>query len=66
MALLDRTAQLKDLMAEHDLKAKDVAELLSRSVHTVRCWRCQWDARVIPEHTLIALRAKLAEQVASA
>jgi hypothetical protein len=66
LRLSDRTEQLKDLMAEHDLSAADVGELLSRSVQTVRCWRCQWDARTIPAHTLLALRVLIAERNASA
>jgi hypothetical protein len=56
----DRTEQLKKLMADHKLSAEDVGELLTRSPQTVRCWRCQWDARTIPVHTLAVLEMKLA------
>lgn len=57
--MTNRTEQLKQLMADHDLTAEKVAQLLNRSTMTVRIWRCKFDGRVIPEHALELLKAKV-------
>lgn len=64
--MTDRTARLKKLMEQHKLTAKDVGALLTRSPQTVKCWRCQWEARTIPAHTLTALEAIIAKREAHA
>jgi len=64
--VIDRTARLLHLMKEHQLSSEDVGGMLTRSAHTVRCWRCQWEARTIPEHTLAVLEMKIVERGAVA
>lgn len=51
----DRTQRLRALMTHHKLTARQVGEVLNRTPHTVRSWRCKWDARIIPEHALALL-----------
>lgn len=55
----DRTERLKQLMKDHGLSVEQVSEMIDRTPHTVRCWRCQWEARVIPAHTLAVLEMKI-------
>jgi hypothetical protein len=62
----DRTKRLKKLMKDHGLSTADVGEMLSRTPHTVRCWRCQWEARVIPAHTLELLEVKISQRMVHA
>lgn len=54
----DRTQRLRALMTQHGLTARQVGEVLNRTPHTVRCWRCSWDARTIPEHALALLEIR--------
>jgi len=61
--VIDRTTRLKNLMEQHKVTTKEVGELLDRSTQTVRCWRCQWESRTIPHHTLAVLEMLLAERV---
>lgn len=60
-----RTARLHSLMAEHQLRIKDVAELLDRSQATVACWRVG-RSRIIPALALDALEKRIAERTAVA
>ncbi|HEV2680936.1 MAG TPA: helix-turn-helix domain-containing protein [Rhodanobacter sp.] len=61
-----RTERLKTLMAAHKLTPAQVGDMLARSPQTVRCWRCQWESRVIPEHTLAVLEMKISAQMVHA
>lgn len=54
-----RTQELLKLMADHNLKATDVATILGRSPTTVRIWRVADGRRPIPADTLELLRLKL-------
>lgn len=56
------TKKLHSLMRQHKLTAADVAGMLGRKVNTVRVWRVQDTARVIPDDTLQLLAMKLAER----
>lgn len=56
----DRNENLRELMAEHNLKPADVAEMLGREVITVRIWLCKPGNRQIPNDTLELLKLKLA------
>jgi hypothetical protein len=58
----DRNDNLRALMAAHNLKPADVAELLGREVITVRIWLCKPNKRQIPHDTLELLKLKLAAQ----
>lgn len=40
----ENRAELKRLMREHKVKAKDVAEILGRSIQTIHNWRSSSDA----------------------
>jgi transcriptional regulator with XRE-family HTH domain len=55
-----RTIELRRIMHDHGLSAREVAKLLGRSVTTVRIWRCASLGRVIPEHSLQYLRLLMA------
>lgn len=59
------TQRLKALMSEHNLRIADVAELLDRSVQTVKEWRCQ-NSRNISKNNLELLESKLAHRGAAA
>lgn len=59
------TQRLKDLMSEYNLRIADVAELLDRSVQTVKEWRCQ-NSRNISKNNLELLESKLAHRGAAA
>jgi hypothetical protein len=55
-----RTERLRALMAQHNLKAKDVGAILKRSPQTVRAWACTaYDQRAIPEDALFRLESVL-------
>lgn len=54
-----RTERLRSLMAQHDLTAAQVGEILERKPATVRIWTCKNPGREIPVHTLELLEAKL-------
>lgn len=54
----ERTAELQELMKQHNLKVKDVAELLERKENTVHQWR-QGTMRIIPDFALTVLKLKL-------
>lgn len=57
----ERTKQLLQLMAEHNLSAAQVGELVGRSAQTVRTWRCgTTESKVIPAQTLELLALKVA------
>lgn len=56
-----RTEELRKLMKDYNLNSPQVGQMLNRAAQTVRIWRCKGDKREIPEHTLEALRAKLAK-----
>jgi DNA-binding transcriptional regulator YiaG len=58
--MCDRTEKLRALMSEHALSADDVAKILNRSAHTVRVWRCKYEARAIPPDALRLLEMTLA------
>lgn len=58
----NRTEKLRDVMAAHKLSADDVARLLNRTANTVRIWRCKDNRRIIPEHSLALLEARLRER----
>lgn len=53
------TQRLKELMSQHNLTPKDVAELLGRSVQTVWEWRCA-NNTTISDNNLELLELKLA------
>lgn len=55
----NRTERLRSLMAQHDLTAAQVGEILGRKPGTVRIWTCKNPGREIPAHTLELLEAKL-------
>lgn len=52
------TTRLRQLMAEHKLKAKDVAAILDRTPKTVRMWRC-CTGPAIPDSLLKLLEHEL-------
>jgi hypothetical protein len=54
----ERTKKLIDLMAEHQLKAADVAKILGRNANTVRVWRCS-NSQIIPADALRLLEMTL-------
>lgn len=56
----DRNNNLRELMAAHNLKPVDVAQLLGREVITVRIWLCKPGKRQIPVDALERLKLKLA------
>lgn len=62
---MTRTNELDRLMRDKRMTARQIGALVGRSAKTVRNWRSSRD-RTIPEHTLVALRAKLAEGEAAA
>lgn len=39
MEIQERKAWLREMMAEYQVNAKQVAEILGRDVHTIRMWR---------------------------
>lgn len=53
--------ELNDLMRAHNLRCKQVAELLGRSEKTVRNWRCHCGPN-IPSTLMELLRLKLQAQ----
>lgn len=55
----ERTRRLRQLMAQHRLKAREVATLLECSEATVRIWRCKNAERIIPAQTLRLLELEL-------
>jgi len=55
-----RTEELRNIMAQNNLKAPAVAEILVRETNTVRIWRCKQTKRVIPEDALRVLKMKMA------
>lgn len=55
-----RNEELRQLMADHGLTVEAVATMLKRKPTTVRIWRCKYDKRQIPEHSLELLKAKVA------
>lgn len=55
-----RTLRLKQLMSDHKLNAKRVAEMVNRKPHTVDCWRSE--PQIIPPTCLELLELKLAER----
>lgn len=57
----DRTKKLRDLMASSQLDCEAVGAMLGRTAQTVRVWRCKYDARTIPAHTLRVLELTLAQ-----
>ncbi len=57
-----RTAQLHKIMADHKIKAPEVARLLGRLPITVYIWRCEETKRVIPEDALKRLEFELASK----
>lgn len=57
----ERTKQLHNIMAEHDLSCRDVGRLLGRTEQTVLIWRCK-SGKVIPTHQLELLELKLNAQ----
>jgi hypothetical protein len=60
---MTKTQQLRQLMQQHQLKARDVARILNRSVATVEIWRCTGrsvDRIEIPNDALELLKARLA------
>lgn len=63
LTMQTRTEKLRSLMADHNLSEDKVAELLGRSVTTVRIWRCKTEAsKVIPQPLLELLELKAAQQ----
>lgn len=54
-----RTEKLRQLMADHHLKASDVAEIVGRKANTVRIWRMEDAPRVIPANVLRLLELEL-------
>jgi len=54
---------LRELMAEHNLKSPDVARLLGVKPQTVRAWASPTTPRHIPNNLLDLLRYKLAEEI---
>lgn len=65
MSSPENTQRLKELMSQHNLSCKDVAEMLNRSVQSVHEWRCQ-NSRIISDNHLELLRLKLASRRVSA
>lgn len=59
------TEKLKKIMQQHHLSAPVVAEMLGRSAHTVRVWRC-CNKNIIPDQLLELLQLKLAQREAEA
>ena len=57
--MTNRTEQLHQLMADRDLTAEQVGQMLNRKPQTVRIWRCKSDNRNIPESLLELLRLKV-------
>lgn len=58
----ERTQALHDLIKEHNLSSRDVAELLGRTEQTVRHWRTESSVRPIPQDALELLKFKLKER----
>lgn len=58
--MTDRTATLDALMRQHNLTARQVGDMLGRTAHTVRCWRCRIETNTIPQHALELLQMKIA------
>lgn len=58
--MTDRTTELDALMRQHNLTARQVGDMLSRTPHTVRCWRCRTETNTIPAHALDLLKLKIA------
>jgi len=52
-----RTLRLRQLMADHQLTARRVSEIVNRRPHTVECWRSE--PQVIPATCLDLLELKL-------
>lgn len=65
MSTPPNTKLLKELMSQHRLSCKDVAELLDRSVSTVEEWRCA-SSRTISDSHLALLQLRLAARGARA
>lgn len=55
------TERFRKFCEDNDLKAKDVAEKMGRSVHTVRHW-FSGKRHPIPEETLELIELKLAKK----
>ena len=49
-------AQLRVLMAEHNLRANDIAEKLGRSTATVHAWLTESNIRDVPKDTIKLLK----------
>lgn len=54
-----RTQQLRQLMRQHNLSVKQVAEMLNRTEQTVRIWLCKTEnSKTIPQQLLELLELK--------
>lgn len=65
-AMNQQTKRLREIMETHHLSAEDVAQILDRSVSTVRIWRCKDQRRTIPALALRVLEASLVDLKKSA
>lgn len=57
MPRLDNTRRLVQLMDDHDLSVRDVAEISGRQPKTIRCWRC--GSAIVPDVELDRLELHL-------
>lgn len=62
----NRTDELRQLMAEHGLKAKDVGAIVGRDAHTVRVWASAYPKTVIPANMLRLLVLELQNRARAA
>ena len=65
MVLHKNTRRLRELMGQHDLSLRDVADITGRSYKSVQRWRCK-SGTAIPDSVLSVLEAKLESRALSA